>query len=89
MRKCRYQKGSVKKQRGRWVAMWWVDGGRKSRVLGLVKDMTKSDARAAVDRIVTEVNAKRERNRVWRFWRVRDRGVLSVLQPEVERIDEG
>src|SRR3984885_10333679 len=67
MRKCRYQKGSVKKQRGRWVAMWWVDGGRKSRVLGLVKDMTKSDARAAVDRIVTEVNAKRQQNRVWRF----------------------
>ena len=67
MRKCRYQKGSVKKQRGRWVAMWWVDGGRKSRVLGLVKDMTKSEARAAVDRIVTEVNAKRQQNRVWRF----------------------
>ena len=40
-------------------AMWWVDGRRKSRVLGLVKDMTKSEARAAVDRIVTEVNAKR------------------------------
>ena len=25
MRKSRYQKGSVKKQDGRWVAMWWVD----------------------------------------------------------------
>jgi integrase len=67
MRKCRYQKGSVKKQRGRWVAMWWVDGRRKSRVLGLVKDMTKSEARAAVDRIVTEVNAKRNQNKIWRF----------------------
>ncbi len=67
MRKCRYQKGSVKKQRGRWVAMWWVDRRRKSRVIGLVKDITKSDARAAVDRIVAEVNAKREQNRVWRF----------------------
>ena len=43
MRKCRYQKGSVKKQRGRWVAMWWVDRSRKSRVIGLVKTMTKSD----------------------------------------------
>jgi hypothetical protein len=40
MRKSRYQKGSVKKQRGRWVAMWWVDHSRKSRVIGLVKDMT-------------------------------------------------
>jgi hypothetical protein len=38
MRKSRYQKGSVKKQRGRWVAMWWVDHSRESRVIGLVKD---------------------------------------------------
>src|SRR5450631_3610866 len=67
MRKCRYQKGSVKKQRGRWVAMWWVDGSRKSRVIGLVKDMTKSEAREAVNRIVTEVAAKREQNKAWRF----------------------
>src|SRR5206468_1095612 len=67
MRKSRYQKGSVKKQRGRWVAMWWVDRRRKSRVIGLVKDMTKSDAREAVDRIVAEVNARREQNKVWRF----------------------
>jgi hypothetical protein len=61
MRKSRYQKGSVKKQRGRWVAMWWVDRSRKSRVIGLVKDLSKSEARAVVDRIVTEVNAKRDR----------------------------
>ena len=67
MRKSRYQKGSVKKQRGRWVAMWWVDRRRKSRVIGLVRNMTKSDARAVVDRIVTEVNARQEQNRIWRF----------------------
>jgi integrase len=67
MRKSRYQKGSVKKQRGRWVAAWWMDGGRKSRVIGLVKDMTKSEARAVVHRIVTEVNARRDQNRVWTF----------------------
>jgi integrase len=67
MRKCRYQKGSVKKQRGRWVAMWWVDRRRKSKVIGLVKDMSKSDARAEVDRIVKEVNATRQQNRIWRF----------------------
>ena len=51
MRKSRYQKGSVKKQRGRRAAMWWVDKGRKSKVIGLVKDMTKSDAHAEIDRI--------------------------------------
>lgn len=67
MRKSRYQKGSVKKQRGRWVAMWWVDRRRKSKVVGLVKDLSKSDARAKVDRIVKEVNASRQQNRIWRF----------------------
>ncbi len=67
MRKSRYQKGSVKKQRGRWVAMWWAGQSRKSRVIGLVRDMTKSDARAVVDRIVSEANARSEQERVWTF----------------------
>jgi integrase len=47
--------------------MWWVDHSRKSRVIGLVKDMTKSEARAVVDRIVSEANAKPEEDRAWRF----------------------
>jgi integrase len=47
--------------------MWWIDHSRKSRVIGLVKEMTKSDARAIVDRIVAEANAKREEDRVWTF----------------------
>jgi len=63
----RYQKGSVKKQRGRWVGMWWVDGKRKGRVLGLVKEMSKSDARAAVNGIVATATAERQGNRTWRF----------------------
>ncbi|MGA3133487.1 MAG: tyrosine-type recombinase/integrase [Terracidiphilus sp.] len=67
MRKSRYQKGSVKKQDGRWVAMWRVDKSHKSRVIGLVKDMTKGEARAIVDGIVTEAEAKRNQNRVWTF----------------------
>src|ERR1035438_1370044 len=66
MRK-RYQTGGIKKQRGRWVGMWWVDGRRKSRVLGFVNKMSKSAAREAVNRIVAEENAKRESNKVWRF----------------------
>src|ERR1035441_134457 len=66
MRK-RYQTGGIKKQRGRWIGMWWVDGGRKSRVLGLVKQMSKSQAREAVSRIVAEENAKRQVNRCWQF----------------------
>lgn len=67
MRKSRYQKGSVKKQRGRWVAMWWTDGSRKSRVIGLVKEMTKSEARAVVDGIVAKLLARRQEGRIWRF----------------------
>jgi len=67
MRKSRYQKGSIKKQPGRWVAMWWVEHSRKSGVIGLVKDLSKSEARAVVDRIVTEANARRDQNRAWKF----------------------
>jgi integrase len=67
MRKSRYQKGSVKKQNGRWVGMWWQEKSRKSRVLGLVKDMTKSEARMKVDQIVTELNAKQDAERAWQF----------------------
>jgi integrase len=67
MRKSRYQRGSVKEQNRRWIGMYYADGGRKSKVLGLVKDLSKSEARAAVNRIVDEVNAKRNENRVWKF----------------------
>ena len=67
MRSKRYQTGGIKKQRGRWIGMWWIDGRRKSRVLGFIKEMSKSKAREAVNRIVAEENAKRESNRIWRF----------------------
>jgi integrase len=67
MRKSRYQKGSVKKQRGRWIAMWWEGLNRKSRVIGLVKDMTKSEARIVVGQIVQELETKRKVDRAWQF----------------------
>lgn len=67
MRK-RYQTGGIKKQRGRWIGMWWVNGRRKSRVLGLIKKMSKSEAREAIKKIVTEEDARRESiNKDWRF----------------------
>jgi integrase len=47
--------------------MWWVDGKRRSRVLGLVKSMSKSQAREAVSAIVTAENAKRRENHNWQF----------------------
>jgi integrase len=64
----RHQAGGLRKQRGRWLGMWWDGGKRKSRVLGLVKEMTKSKARDEVAKIVAELKAKRETNsRVWWF----------------------
>jgi integrase len=67
MRGRRYQTGGIKKQRGRWIGMWWVDGRRKSRVLGFINKMSKSAAREAVNRIVAEENARRQENKIWRF----------------------
>jgi len=66
MRK-RHQAGGVRKQRGTWIGQWWVDGKRESKCLGLIKDMTKGQAREAVARIVAEENARRETSRAWKF----------------------
>jgi integrase len=63
----RYSMGGIKKQRGRWVGMWWVDGRRKGRVLGFVNKMSKTQAREAVNHLVAEENAKQQANRTWHF----------------------
>jgi integrase len=64
----RHQAGGLRKQRGRWLGTWWEGGKRKSRVLGLVKEMTKSKARDEVAKIVAELKAKTEtKSRVWCF----------------------
>jgi integrase len=64
----RHQTGGLRKQRGRWLGMWWADGKRKSRVLGLVKEMTKSKAREEVGKIAAEENQKRQgAGRLWHF----------------------
>jgi integrase len=49
------------------MGLWWVDGKRKSATLGLIKDMTKGQAREAVAQIVAEENARRQTNRAWNF----------------------
>ena len=56
----RHSTGGVRKQRGRWFGLWYENGVKKSRVLGLVKDMTKGDAREAVARIVSEVRVAQD-----------------------------
>lgn len=63
----RHSIGGVRKQRGRWIGSWTVDGKRGSQVVGLVKDMTKTEAREKVAKIVTEGRAESETCRAWRF----------------------
>lgn len=59
MRK-RHQTGGVKQQRGRWLGQWWIGNKRVAKVLGLVKEMTKGEARQKVAEIVAAERAKRE-----------------------------
>ena len=60
MRRNRYQKGSVRpRKHGRnkvWVAQWWEDGNKKSKVLGHCSAMPKSEAEARMAMILRERN---------------------------------
>ncbi len=49
----RHSTGGVRKQRGRWIGVWRENGVKKSKVLGLTKEMTKGEARDAVALIVS------------------------------------
>lgn len=57
MRK-RYQKGSLTKADGSWIAQWWEDGHRRKRTLGRVSQMTKSEAAAELDAILMPINGR-------------------------------
>jgi integrase len=63
----RHSTGGVRKQRGKWIGIWWVDGTKKSKVLGFIKEMSKTKAREEVARIVTLERAKHETDKVWKF----------------------
>jgi integrase len=64
----KYQRGSLKKQKGKWVGMFYDStGSHRSRVLGTLKSMSKTQARAAVNKFANEANAKVDENRVWTF----------------------
>jgi len=54
----RHSTGGVRKQRGRWIGLWYEGGVKKSRVLGFVKDLSKGEAREAVAKIVAAGKAK-------------------------------
>ncbi len=56
MRK-RYQKGSLFKRRGSWVAQWWEGGHRRKRTLGRLGQKTKTEAQAELAAILAPLNA--------------------------------
>ncbi len=60
MRRKRFQKGSVRSRKhGRnkvWVAQWWQDGAKRSKVIGRCADMLKSEAEARLAVILKPFN---------------------------------
>ena len=61
MRRKRFQKGSLQaRKHGRyrvWVACYWEEGGRKSKVLGRCSQMGKGEADAALSAILQPINS--------------------------------
>jgi integrase len=61
MRRKRFQKGSLQaRKHGRhrvWVACWWEDGGRKSKVLGRCSQMGKGEAESALAAMLHPINS--------------------------------
>jgi len=57
----RYSKGGVVQQRGRWKGLWYQDGVKRSRIVGLCKDMTKTEARQTVEAIVAKLKPQSEK----------------------------
>lgn len=60
MRRKRYQKGSVRpRKHGKnkvWVAQWWEEGQKRSKVLGRCAEMGKSEAEAEMAVILKPMN---------------------------------
>jgi integrase len=61
MRRKRFQKGSLQaRKHGRhrvWVACWWENGGRRSKVLGHCSQINKGEAEAVLSAILQPINA--------------------------------
>jgi len=61
MRRKRFQKGSLQaRKHGRhrvWVACYWEEGGRRSKVLGRCSQMGRGEAEAALSAILQPINS--------------------------------
>jgi integrase len=50
----RYSTGYLRKQRGKWIGAWSVNGRRVSESIGLVKDLAKGDAKEKLAELIKE-----------------------------------
>src|SRR5690349_4704365 len=61
MRRKRFQKGSLQERKhGKhrvWVASWWEDGSRRSKVLGRCWKMSKAEAESALSAMLRDINS--------------------------------
>ena len=61
MRRKRFQKGSLQvRKHGKhrvWVAAWWEDGGRRSKVLGRCSQMSKAEAESILSATLRDINS--------------------------------
>src|SRR5689334_18239347 len=61
MRRKRFQKGSLQaRKHGRhrvWVACWWEDGSRRSKVLGRCSQLPKGEEESVFSEILRTVNS--------------------------------
>jgi integrase len=60
----RYSTGYVRKQRGKWIGAWYANGQRVSKSIGLVKDLTKGDAK---EKLAELIKGSREAGEVTRL----------------------
>jgi integrase len=56
----RYQKGSLLKVDGSWIAQCWQDGHRRKKTLGKASKMTKAQAKDELAQIVAPINAREQ-----------------------------
>jgi integrase len=60
MRRKRFQRGSLQERKhGKhrvWVASWWEDGSRRSKVLGRCSKMSKAEAESALSTMLRDIN---------------------------------
>src|SRR5688572_3011111 len=59
MRRKRYQRGSLKRTKGRprkWVAQWWEGGSRRNKTLGPISKLSQAQAETMLAAIVKPLN---------------------------------